>query len=218
MRLASTVLASLILHALLLLISSSPCFFHQTQKSETRLSPTTLQEKTTGLLVTLRSPTSNNQSPSSLAPVASEVMALQPVTERIVPEKPESEQASSERRSNGNGLDQPSPETDTHYYSRNEVDRPSRMIDDINEQGGPLDKALREVEDHGSVILELWINDRGWIDKTEIISSTLPKSVVAIIRNNIELARSIPARLNDQNVHSKIRIEFEVREKPNRRE
>lgn len=92
------------------------------------------------------------------------------------------------------------------------------MIDDINEKDGPLDKALREVEDHGSVILELWINDRGWIDQTEVISSTLPKSVTNIIRNNIELTRSIPARLNDQNVHSKIKIEFEVREKSARSE
>lgn len=87
------------------------------------------------------------------------------------------------------------------------------MIDDINEKNGPLDKALREVEDHGVVILELRINDRGWIDQTEVISTTLPESAITIIRNNLELTRSIPARLNDRNVHSKIRIKFEVLEK-----
>lgn len=214
MRLVSTVLASLILHALLLLVLSSPYVFNPTQTLENRFSPT----KTTGVIVTLRASSDNKELPPSLALAASAEVASQSIAEQVAPEKPKSEHASSERKSNDNGFESLSPESNPHYYSRNELDRPPRMIDDINEKDGRLDKALRGVEDHGSVILELWINDRGWIDKTEVISSTLPNSVTTIIRNNIELARSVPARLNDRNVHSKIRIEFEVREKPSRSE
>lgn len=81
------------------------------------------------------------------------------------------------------------------------------------ENDGALDKALRDLDDHGLVIFELWINERGWIEKITIISSSLPESVVSMIRNQLDLVRFVPARLNGKVVHCRIRIEVQVREK-----
>lgn len=102
----------------------------------------------------------------------------------------------------------------TRYYIRDEVDRPARMIDNINEKDGPLDKALRDSNEHGVLVLELWINDRGWVEKTEVVETTLTDVTVEIIREHVEGARFLPARLEHRPVSCRITLEFQVREKP----
>lgn len=87
------------------------------------------------------------------------------------------------------------------------------MADDLSEKDGPLDKALRDYEENGFVVFEIWISDKGAVEKTEIVSSNLSAAVSNTVKNNVDLARFIPARLNKQAVHSRITIEIQVRGK-----
>ena len=117
-----------------------------------------------------------------------------------------------------NTLEQPGlpslTEPQPRYYIREEVDRPARMIDNINEKDGLLDKALRDTNEHGTLVIELWINDRGWVEKTEVVESILSDTTLRIIREHVERARFLPARLEHRPVSCRITLEFQVREKP----
>lgn len=130
----------------------------------------------------------------------------------LVEEAPNDQRPSAEKTADSSGI-QPLTDTPPHYYSRHEVDRPPRMADDLSEKDGPLDKALRDFDENGSVVFEIWISDKGAVEKTEIVSTNLSAAVFNTVKNNVDLARFIPARLNKQAVHSRITIEIEVRGK-----
>ena len=99
------------------------------------------------------------------------------------------------------------------YYERNEVDRPPRIIDNLDAKDGPLEKALAEFEIDGSIILECWISERGVVDKLNVSSTTLPDTVVRIIVAQAKQAGFVPARLNHVAVPSVILIELSIQEK-----
>lgn len=100
------------------------------------------------------------------------------------------------------------------YFERHEVDRPARIIDNLDARDGPLDKALAEFDIDGSIVIECSISDRGLVDKLNVINTTLPDTVVRIIIAQAEQAKFIPARLNHAAVPSRIVIELSIREKP----
>jgi uncharacterized protein YoxC len=211
MRLFRTVVASLTLHALLLLVPfgtapfvSGSQFFSASPQRTARLLVTLKSENDASknsFLAATESPNETNElSLSETLPIEEGKNKQSPVT---------GESAESM------GI-KPTADAPPRYYARNELDRPPRMADDISEKDGALDQALREVDEHGFVVLELWISDKGNVEKSEIVSTDLSKAVVSTVRDNFDLARFIPARLNKQAVHSRVTVEFLVKEKPRR--
>ncbi len=100
------------------------------------------------------------------------------------------------------------------YFERHEVDRPPRIIDNLDARDGPLEKALAEFDVEGSIVIECRISDRGSVDKLNIVSTTLPDAVVHVIVEQARLASFVPARLDHVAVPSRILIELSIREKP----
>lgn len=204
MRLTYPAVASLTLHTLLVLLISNG-----TYRLEEGVSRHGLESGSTAgqLSVTLKSPHLQGDLLPLQVDEPSETKPLPPSEDSLLLKAPSSTEYSDENRIQALTDNQP------HYYFREEVDRPPRMMDNFMENDGALDKALRDLDDHGLVIFELWINERGWIEKITIISSSLPESVVSMIRNQLDLVRFVPARLNGKVVHCRIRIEVQVREK-----
>jgi hypothetical protein len=104
--------------------------------------------------------------------------------------------------------------TPARYLERHEVDRPPRIIDNLDARDGPLEKALAEYDVDGSIVIECMISDRGLVDKLNVVNTTLPDAVVHVIVEQAKLASFIPARLNHVAVPSRILIELSIREKP----
>lgn len=100
------------------------------------------------------------------------------------------------------------------YFERHEVDRPPRIIDNLDARDGPLEKALAEFDVNGSIVIECMISARGSVDKLSVVNTTLPDTVVQVIVEQAKLASFIPARLNHVAVPSRILIELSIREKP----
>lgn len=100
------------------------------------------------------------------------------------------------------------------YLERHEVDRPPRIIDNLDAKDGPLEKALAEFDIDGSIVFECWIGDRGSVDRLNVVNTTLPDTVVDIIIEQAKLAIFIPARFNHKAVPSRILIELSIRKKP----
>jgi hypothetical protein len=114
----------------------------------------------------------------------------------------------------------PAVETETpraapvRYFERQEVDRPPRIIDNLDARDGPLEIALAKFDVDGSIVIECMISDRGLVDNVIVVNTTLPESVVRIVLEQAKLASFIPARLNHVAVPSRILIELSIREKP----
>lgn len=100
------------------------------------------------------------------------------------------------------------------YFERHEVDRPPRIIDNLDAKDGPLEKALAEFDIDGSIVIECWIGDRGAVDRINVVNTTLPDTVAGIIVEQARLAIFIPARFNHKAVPSRILIELSIRKKP----
>lgn len=100
------------------------------------------------------------------------------------------------------------------YFERHEVDRPPRIIDNLDAKDGPLEKALAEFDIDGTIVIECWIGDRGSVDRLNVVNTTLPDTVVDIIVEQAKLAIYIPARFNHKAVPSRILIELSIRKKP----
>jgi len=100
------------------------------------------------------------------------------------------------------------------YFERHEVDRPPRIIENLDAKDGPLEKALTEFDVEGSIVIECRIGDRGSVDSLSVVNTNLPDAVVRIIVEQAKLASFVPARLNHQAVPSRILIELSIREKP----
>lgn len=207
MRLLGTAVASLALHMLLLWLPAGTSPFSSVNQASS-VSP----QQTARLVVTLKSESSGSQQ-TFLTSTESPNEETAPPTEELLAEGEQNKPSSPFEKSADSPGIKPAIDSPPHYYTRNELDRPPRMADDISEKDGALDLALRGVNEHGSVVLELWITDRGTVEKSEIIGTDLSKAVASIVKDNFDLARFIPARLNKQAVHSKLTIEFQVKEK-----
>ena len=118
------------------------------------------------------------------------------------------QQATTNHRVQASGADP------IRYFQRHEVDRPPRIIDNLDAKDGPLEKALAEFDVDGSIVIECWIGDRGSVDRLNVVNTTLPDTVVDIIVEQARLAIFIPARFNHKAVPSRILIELSIRKKP----
>ena len=213
MRFIGAVIASLILHALFLQV---PMGASQQGKSAFPLPLIDAARGTQVLLITLQSKDEVTREAAEMGKKAHEggfqqLNDANPAVEAEA-EKPLPSAHSAPEKPVFPALAEPQ----IRYYIRDEVDRPARMIDNINEKDGPLDKALRDTNEHGSLVLELWINDRGWVEKTAAVESTLSEATLGIIREHVERAHFLPARLEHRPVSSRIFLEFQVNPKPDK--
>lgn len=208
MRLISTALTSLILHALLLLVPVGTSPFSTFNEF-----PSGSSQRAARLLVTLQSMSGTSGNGLPTPPESPNKMDEQAAAATLLVEEVQKKQRQTTEKSvDRTGIEQIA-DIPPHYYSRHELDRPPRMADDLSEKGGALDLALREVDEHGSVVLELWISNKGTVEKSQLVSSDLSDVVINTVKSNFDLARFIPARLNKQAVHSRVTIEFLVKEK-----
>lgn len=122
--------------------------------------------------------------------------------------------ASGQLASTSTGTRTSSSPPPARYLERNEVDRPPRIIDNLDAKDGPLEKALAEFDVDGSIVIECMISVRGSVDKLNVVATTLPDTAVQVIVEQAKLARFIPARLNHVAVPSRILIELTIQEKP----
>jgi hypothetical protein len=122
--------------------------------------------------------------------------------------------ASGQQASTSTGTQTSSSSPTIRYFERHEVDRPPRIIVNLDARDGPLEKALAEFDVDGSIIIECMISDRGRVDELNVVTTTLPDTVAQVIIQQAKLARFIPAKLNHVAVPSRIMIELSIREKP----
>lgn len=106
----------------------------------------------------------------------------------------------------------PSATLAPHYYTHHELDRPPRLIENLDNKNGPLEMALKKHAGNGTVILEYLVNDQGGIDRLTILHSTLPPEMIDIVREHAKSVSFIPGRLDRQPVPSKVKIELIIHE------
>ena len=97
-----------------------------------------------------------------------------------------------------------------HYYRRSELDRVPQIVEDVAADGSPLAETLGRLDAGGRVVLELWINGVGQVDRSEVLVSSLGPASVALIRSAFGQARFLPARIGEQAVASRLQIELTV--------
>lgn len=90
-----------------------------------------------------------------------------------------------------------------HYFTLSELDLPPYAIDDVNADSGALD-----LPESGKIVLELWVNNVGSVDRVDVVELTVPDSAVAGIKEVFSRTRFVPARKQGVLVHSRVRIEI----------
>ncbi|WP_371323638.1 energy transducer TonB [Dechloromonas sp. ZY10] len=101
-----------------------------------------------------------------------------------------------------------------HYYRRAEVDRGPQIVEDVAANGSPLAETLGRLATNGRMVLELWINAGGQVDRSEVLTSSLNPATEALVRNAFGQARFQPARKGEQVVASRLLIELTVADVP----
>ncbi len=104
----------------------------------------------------------------------------------------------------------PASATPKNYFSRHDLDRPARIIENLDIKDGSLDIALRKRPEHGRVQLECLIDERGNVDEVIILTSTLPDDITLIVKDHASRAKFIPGRINRQAVPSKLSFELTI--------
>lgn len=101
------------------------------------------------------------------------------------------------------------------YFSRNEVDRGPQIVGDLALNGDELNRELDGHFGHGQLVLVLWINDGGVVDKVEVQDEEMSDVLREIVVRHFSRALFVPARHEGVAVRSKIAIEVVVaRPKP----
>jgi len=96
------------------------------------------------------------------------------------------------------------------YLPAARLDEAPRVIDDV-----PIDPPfLRKHREGGRLVLELWIGERGTVDKVDEIFSDLPPEIGEELRRNFYAASFRPGILAGQPTKSRMRIEVRVEPLP----
>jgi hypothetical protein len=208
MRITAALAASLALHLGVLMLNSKK----HSEGNYGSVQHNRIAETERGMLAKLTTPQDENgQHLTNRPPHETSSNMLEPRYGSITtaPESPIPGQLTSTDL----GTQAPSP-APARYFDRYEVDRPPRIIDNLDATDGPLDKALADFYVNGSIVIELLISKKGSVDRLNIVNTTLPDAVVQIVVAQATLATFIPAMLNHKAVPSRIVIELSIREKP----
>lgn len=101
------------------------------------------------------------------------------------------------------GLGLPLP----HYYGPQEVSERARPTEAIDLEP----PELRGIPGRGKLILVLWINEDGRVDRVETESSQVADTMARVISEQFRKATFTPAQLDGKTVKSRMRIEVVVR-------
>jgi outer membrane biosynthesis protein TonB len=116
--------------------------------------------------------------------------------------RPEAE-ANENARPEGLGLGVPMP----YYYSPIEVSARASPAQEIDLEP----PELRAIPGQGKLILVLWINEAGTVDRIEVESSQVAGAMETILAEQFRRASFAPAQLDGKPVKSRMRIEVVVR-------
>lgn len=101
------------------------------------------------------------------------------------------------------GLGLPLP----HYYGPQEVSERARPAESIDLEP----PELRGIPGRGKLILILWINEDGKVDRVETESSQIADTMAKVISEQFRRATFTPAQLDGKAVKSRMKIEVVVR-------
>lgn len=98
-----------------------------------------------------------------------------------------------------------------YYFQRNEVERPPRILVDVNNP--EMEAELQSHAAGGRLVLELWINENGMVDKTDVLESTQPEELAQLIIGKFSHSTFIPAQKAAKAVKSRLKIEVVIQPK-----
>jgi protein TonB len=201
-RLAACLFLSLALHLLLTLLPGKPpgrAAAAQTMKLTVRL-----PGLNTAATATL----------SSLEPAEQEATAAAPPPPDVVPDtapgpsRADSQAAASTApEANDDGPSQPA---ERHYYSESELDVWPFAQGHI----GVEPAALAGLKEGGKVVVHVWINDSGKVERIGVERNALPPVYSQLAAEALAKTVFMPAMKNGHPVDSRIRIEIEYQAQP----
>lgn len=121
----------------------------------------------------------------------------------VAEEAPEPVEEKQPDPGTGQGLGVPIP----YYYSAKEVGERARPIGTIDLDAQPLP----DLPDAGLLVLVLFINESGAVDKVDIESSSIASATESAIADQFRQARFTPAIRNGFPVKSRMKIEVAIR-------
>lgn len=97
-----------------------------------------------------------------------------------------------------------------YYYRRAEVERMPQILADVAADGAPLERLLIALPAEGRVVIELWIDEQGAVDRGEIVAGDLPAAAAQAALAAFLGARFVPAQRQGAAVPSRMKIELRV--------
>ncbi len=94
-----------------------------------------------------------------------------------------------------------------YYFSASEVSERAKPVQEID-LDPPESQALPEA---GNLLLTLWINESGTVDRIDVDSSGVTEPIAKAITEQFRRATFTPARLDGEAVKSRMKIEVVVR-------
>lgn len=103
----------------------------------------------------------------------------------------------------GSGFGIPLP----YYYGPREVSERPKPVHEINLEP----PELRGVPGHGKLVLKLWINEVGTVDRVEVETSQVADTMEKVITEQFRQATFAPAQIDGKAVKSRMKIEVVVK-------
>jgi len=190
MRLTAALAASAVLHAGMLVLPAGDLSPRGSGRAEVRNEPLRAELRRP---LPATKPASESTTKAQLAP--EQPAAPSPTAPEAAPEP------GSDDRAAGFGIPLP------HYYGPREVSERARPAQDIDLEP----PELLGVPGQGKLILLLWINESGSVDRVETESSQVDNAIEKVIAEQFRRARFAPANLDGRSVKSRMKIEVVVR-------
>lgn len=119
----------------------------------------------------------------------------------LTSEAPRNPEPSNAMRPPGKGiLPSPALALQERYFSVSELDVIPRIQQDIE----LYPEELQHFKKGGKVVLSLWINETGQVEKVELVSSALPAIFSEVATRNFLQASFLPGKKNNLAVKSKV--------------
>lgn len=98
-----------------------------------------------------------------------------------------------------------------YYFQRDEVERMPHIVADIADEN--LEAKFEAHASGGRLVLELWINEQGVVDKVDTLESTQTPELAQLIIASFAKASFFPAQRHSRAVKSRLKIEVVVEPK-----
>ncbi len=98
-----------------------------------------------------------------------------------------------------------------YYFQRDEVERMPHIVADVADE--KLEAQFQAHASGGRLVLELWINEQGIVDKIDVLESTQTPELAQLIISSFAKASFFPAQRHARAVKSRLKIEVVVKPK-----